>query len=102
MLRGDLPVPLEAVITTAELQRRPSRLPDYEAESRALANLMDAIANGNGSAELLQKLVETALVLCRAHSAGVSLLEKEDGCEILRCHAAAGACAKFLGGYQYS
>src|SRR5262245_60393881 len=51
-----------------------------------------------GADRVLQKLVETALDLCRAHSAGVSLLEKEDGREIFRWRAAAGVWAKFLGG----
>ena len=42
---GDSRVSLEHVITTAELGRRPSRSPDYESESRALAMLMEVMAN---------------------------------------------------------
>src|SRR5687768_6858696 len=94
------PVPLEPVITTAELGRRPSRPPDYKAESRAMAALMEAMASSTGGAgadSVLQQLVETALVLCRAHSAGVSALEQEHGHEIFRWRAAAGQWAKFLG-----
>lgn len=69
-------VPLESVIITAELTRRPSRPPDYEGESRALASLMEEmVTSPNG---ILQKLAETALTLCRAQSAGISLL-KSDG-----------------------
>jgi hypothetical protein len=98
---GGSPVPLESVITTAELERRPSRPPDYEADSRALAALMDAMASATGrpgADSVLQKLAETALALCRAHSAGVSILEKEGGREVFRWRAAAGAWARFLGG----
>jgi GAF domain-containing protein len=93
-------VPLEDVITTAELARRPSRAPDYERENRALSDLMDAIAaqpqidgsvTADGVNKVLDKLVETALDLCRAHSAGVSILEEEDGRESFRWRAAAGA-----------
>jgi len=64
---------LASVITTAELSRRPSRSPDFAAENRALVALAQVMA---GSPDrILQKLAETALSLCRAHSAGFSLLE---------------------------
>jgi PAS domain S-box-containing protein len=69
-------VDLESVLATAELSRRPSRHPDYAAENRALVALAQQMAASPGG--ILQKLVETALELCRAHSAGISLLE-EDG-----------------------
>ena len=77
-MTGDLHdiIDLESVIITAELSRRPSRAPDYEGENHALIALAQEMASSpNG---ILQKLVETALSLCRAHSAGISLLE-EDG-----------------------
>lgn len=97
----DSPVPLDAVIATAELNRRPSRAPNYEIESRAFAALMDVMANASGRSgadHVLQRLVETALDICRAHSAGVSILENEDGLELFRWRAVAGAWSKFLGG----
>ena len=66
-------VSLASVFTTAELNRRPSRSPDFAAENRALVALAQVMA---GSPDrILQKLAETALNLCRAHSAGFSLLE---------------------------
>jgi signal transduction histidine kinase/CheY-like chemotaxis protein len=68
-------VDLNAIITTAELSRRPSRPPDYAAENHALVALTRALAHSPNC--ILQKLAETALTLCRAHSAGVSLLEPE-------------------------
>ena len=93
-------MPLDEIISTIELERRPSRPPDYRAESEALAGLMEALAGateGVGADSLLQTLSETALSLCRAHSAGVSLLDEEGG-GVFRWHGAAGVWAKFLGG----
>jgi len=68
-------VDLDSIITTAELSRRPSRPPDYAAENRALIALTQALAHPPDG--VLRKLAETALTLCRAHSAGVSLLEPD-------------------------
>jgi hypothetical protein len=62
--------------STAELIQRPSRLPDYAAENRALVSLAQEMATAPYN--ILQKLAETALTLCRAHSAGFSLLEDGD------------------------
>src|SRR5215210_214085 len=64
---------LESVIITPELRRRPSRPPAYEAENRALVAL--ALEMATSPADILQKLAETALALCRAHTAGISLLD---------------------------
>jgi len=36
---------LESILCTEELQRRPSRPPDYEKENRALVKLMIALAD---------------------------------------------------------
>ena len=47
---------------------------------------------------ILQKLVDTALNLCRAHSAGISLLEEEKGRKIFRWHGIAGVYAPHLWG----
>lgn len=63
---------LESVISTAELSGRPSRLPDHAAENRALVALAREITSSPTG--ILHKLVETALALCCAHSAGISLL----------------------------
>jgi signal transduction histidine kinase/CheY-like chemotaxis protein len=69
-------VPLESVLCTEELKRRPSRPPDYQAENQALLTLAQELTTSPGS--VLRKLVDMALMLCRGHSAGISLLE-EDG-----------------------
>ena len=63
---------IQSMVSTAELSRRPSRPPDYEAENRALVMLAQEMATAPDG--ILQKLADTALVLCRAHSAGLSLL----------------------------
>ncbi|HYW74395.1 MAG TPA: PAS domain S-box protein, partial [Pyrinomonadaceae bacterium] len=87
-------VDLDSIIITADLSRRPSRPPDYAAENRALVALMQALARQpNG---ILQKLAETALTLCRAHSAGVSLLEP--GGKNFHWPAVAGRWACHVGG----
>jgi len=71
----DPPVPLEAVITTAALNQRPSRPADNAAVNSALIALMQEMANSPRT--ILQRLVDTALGLCQAHSAGISLLEDD-------------------------
>lgn len=70
---------LDDVLITAELARRPQREPDYKAESRALTALAQALASR--PEQVLQKLAELAMELCRADSAGISVLEPdgEDG-----------------------
>jgi PAS domain S-box-containing protein len=69
------PRSLLSVLSTAELDKRASRVPDYAAECRALIVLSEELsASPDG---VLQKLTDTALTLCRAHSAGVSLLEPD-------------------------
>src|ERR1700674_39810 len=89
-------VPPESVITTPELKKRPSRSPDYHAESRALVALAQEMANSPRN--VLQKLVDIALELSRAHSAGVSILEEENGRQIFRWHAVAGQWSGYVDG----
>jgi transcriptional regulator with GAF, ATPase, and Fis domain len=84
-------VPLETVICTQELNRRPARKPNFAALSDALVTLGQTLANS--PEHILQRLVEKALELCDAQSAGISLLEEEDGRKIFRWHALAGRYA---------
>ncbi len=79
---------LQDVSINAELLRRPFRAPDYEAENHALTALAQTVANAPDT--ILQKLAETALQLCRADSAGISLLDQNDGAEVFRLEALAG------------
>src|SRR4051812_7961834 len=68
-------VDLESVITTEELNRRPARAPDHAAENAALVDLARTLAAS--PKDILKKLSETALDLCRAQSAGISLLNAD-------------------------
>jgi GAF domain-containing protein len=79
---------LEDVLRTGELRRRPSRPPDHAAENRALAALAATMAQAPRA--ILQKLVDTALELCRADSAGISILESDGDREAFRWRAIAG------------
>ncbi len=85
---------LESVISTAELRRRPSRAPDYAAENRALVALAQEVSVSPNN--ILQKLVEIALTLCHAHSAGISMLDDER--KKFRWIAIAGRWVNHLGG----
>jgi signal transduction histidine kinase len=87
---------LDSVIATPELSRRPPRPPDHETENGALVALAEEIATSPEG--ILQRLVERALDLCEAHSAGITLVEQgEDGKPILRWRAVAGRFASHLG-----
>src|SRR3712207_6275361 len=87
---------VDDVLITAELARRPSWTPDYEAESRALGLLaQEMVTNPRG---VLQKCAELVMELCDADSAGVSILEPGGTTGMLRWHAAAGRFAPNLHG----
>jgi signal transduction histidine kinase len=86
--------PLESVLCTEELKSRPARKPDAEAVSMALVRLARTMADS--PERVLQQLVETAMRLCMAQSAGLSLLEEEHGRKVFRWHGAAGEYAPHL------
>ena len=92
---GDAPN-LQSIVSTAELKRRPSRPPDYAAESRALIALAQQMADSPDG--ILQKLADTALVVCGAHSAGLSLLEESDQKSSFHWRAIAGQWAPHIHG----
>jgi PAS domain S-box-containing protein len=87
---------LRSMLSTAELVRRPSRPPDYAAENRALIALAQVMATSPDA--ILQKLADTALTLCRAHSAGLSLLEEGDQKNNFHWRAIAGQWAHHING----
>lgn len=66
---------LDSILCTEELQRRPSRLPDYEKENRALVALMSALADSPST--VLRALAETILDVTQCDSAGLSLLTRD-------------------------
>jgi PAS domain S-box-containing protein len=88
--------PLRSMLSTAELSRRPSRPPDHAAENEALIELARVMATSPDA--ILQKLADTALRLCRAHSAGLSLLEEGDQRSNFHWRAIAGQWAPHLNG----
>ncbi|HXO43074.1 MAG TPA: PAS domain S-box protein [Thermoanaerobaculia bacterium] len=89
-------VPLESVLCTDELDRRPSRPPDYKQENRALVALSQALADAPRT--ILQTLAETILDTFHVGSAGVSLLTKADGGEHFHWPAIAGMWKPHIGG----
>ena len=68
-------VPLELILCTEELHRRPSRPPDYEKENRALVKLVSALADSPNT--ILQTLADTILDITQCDSAGLSLLTRD-------------------------
>ena len=89
-------VPLQSVLCTEELNRRPSRPPDYELENRALASLAQALADS--PLTILQKMAEIMLETFRADSSGFSLLTKDDGGKRFHWPAIAGQWKPHIGG----
>jgi signal transduction histidine kinase/CheY-like chemotaxis protein len=78
-----------------ELAGRPVRAADYAAENRALVAL--ARVQPGPRSEFLQAIADTALSLCHAGSAGISLVEGPDDDRVFRWFAAAGLCADLRG-----
>jgi signal transduction histidine kinase len=92
----DALVPLESVLCTEELDRRPSRPPDFETENRALVVLVQALADSPRN--ILQTLADSILQVFSADSAGVSLLTTEDGGTQFYWPAIAGVWKPYIGG----
>ena len=65
---------LESILCTEELERRPSRPPDYDRENRALVKLVSALADSPST--IFQTLADTILDITQCDSAGLSLLTK--------------------------
>jgi PAS domain S-box-containing protein len=93
---GDASVPVESILCTEELHRRPSRLPDYENENRALVALAQVLADSPHT--VLQTLADTLLDICQAGSAGVSLLTTEEDGKRFYWPAIAGSWKSHIGG----
>jgi PAS domain S-box-containing protein len=87
---------LRSMLSVDELRRRPSRPPDHAAENQALIALAQELATSPEG--ILQRLADTALSLCRAHSAGLSLLEDGDQKSNFHWRAIAGQWASHVNG----
>src|SRR5260370_10441855 len=81
------------VLATLALDERPHRAPDFAAESGALHRLAQALTTSDGA--VLQTLADTALTLCGAGSAGITLLERRgaDQAPVFRWAALSGRYA---------
>ena len=67
--------PLESILCTSELDRRPSRPADTRAERAALDHLTQRLAESPRN--ILQALADTILAALRCDSAGVSLVNED-------------------------
>src|SRR6516225_3150547 len=88
-------VPLESILCTEELKRRPTRPRDYETENRALVCLAQALAESPRT--ILQTLADKMLEVFQAGSAGLSLLTKEAGGKRFYWPAVAGMWKSHIG-----
>src|SRR6184192_4926673 len=75
-------VPLEVVISTAELAWRSCRAPQYQAESEVLVELARQLIRSPAS--ILEHLADAVMRLCRGGSAGVSLIDEHRGEALFR------------------
>jgi PAS domain S-box-containing protein len=87
-------LPLDEILCTDELWRRPRRPPDYETENRALGKLVEALARSPRT--ILQTLADTLLDVFKADSAGLSLLADDE--KNFHWPAIAGEWKPHLGG----
>jgi hypothetical protein len=85
-----------AVLITDELRKRPPTKTDYLREKLAIQDL--ALQMADHPAEVLPRLVELAMELCEADSAGISLYEAQPASPgIFRWHHLTGRLAAFAG-----
>jgi two-component system, chemotaxis family, CheB/CheR fusion protein len=84
---------IEAVLSTADLSRRSTRPPDYQAETKALLALVKVLRQS--PEQVLQVLADTVLRLCGGDSAGINLLEEDAERKVFRWHAVAGSWSRY-------
>jgi signal transduction histidine kinase len=88
---------LEDILITPELRLRPQRMPNRDEENIALRSLAKVMATAPN--EVPDTLLQLALKLCRAGTAGLSLLEPGfSGEEVFRWTNLAGTLSSHLGG----
>src|SRR5450432_4702575 len=97
-LPSNLPASLDDILITDRLSARPQRLPRAASENKALRALATVMANS--PEELPDTLLQTALELCNAGTAGLSLLETTPTGEVIfRWTNLAGALKGHVGGF---
>ncbi|HEY1800418.1 MAG TPA: PAS domain-containing protein [Terriglobales bacterium] len=96
-LRQSLCNSLDQILITSDLGTRPLRWPMLEKESRALNALARIMADE--PLQLVDTLLQTALELCHADTAGLSVLETTaDGEQVFRWTHLAGVLKDYVGG----
>jgi signal transduction histidine kinase len=91
------PAPLDDILVTQKLRSRRHRKPNSYQENLALHSLARVMANSPD--KLIDTLLEIALELCCAGSAGLSLMEiLPDGEQVFRWTNLAGQVKSFIGG----
>src|SRR4030095_14223972 len=93
---SDSLVPLESILCTEELDRRPSRPPDYETENRALAALVQALADSPRT--ILQTSADKILEGFKADSASIILWTTDVGGKRFYWPVIAGVWKSHIGG----
>jgi len=87
----------DELLITEALHKRPARQRDLAREIAAINDLARGMVRRPDA--LQRRFVELALDLCRAGSAGISMLEEEErGASLFRWTALAGEFAPFIGG----
>lgn len=90
------PATLNDVLITEMLSQRSPRAANLQAENQAMRSLARQMVKA--PEVMLQNLVELAVELCQAGTAGVSLLETIDGAEVFRWTVLAGTSSQNAGG----
>jgi PAS domain S-box-containing protein len=88
--------PIESVLCTQELRRRPSRPADFQKENQALVALAQALSES--PRQILQTLADTIVQTLGVGSAGVSLLTPCEEGEKFYWPAVAGEWISYIGG----
>ncbi|MFL6617365.1 MAG: PAS domain-containing protein [Povalibacter sp.] len=85
----------EEIVITHLLVQRPTRVADYATENRVMNELLRVLAAEHE--DVLQRLVDETMEACRAHTAGISLLEHGEQEAELLWRAVAGQWKPFVG-----
>ena len=94
---NDAPLELNEILITATLKETPSRPPNLQQEAEAFRALARMLATN--PRDLIDGLLEMALQLCGAGTAGLSVLETlADGNQVFRWTNLAGRLKRFVGG----
>lgn len=91
--RVQLPQAIAEVFITDQLHKRPGAAPDYLREKLAIQDLAEHMTDSPGG--IMPRLVQLAMDLCGAESAGISVLEPESS--LFRWLALKGVLSAFEG-----